>query len=96
MSSQQDISCGLEGNLQHSPGEKEAGSEALEQDVGDRVEGVSNEENRERHVVLRIRHMQVLLETFDLRIANVGSIQEAGLSRQIMSGRAPKVKTVLT
>lgn len=58
-------------------GEEDAGCESLEQGVGGGLEdGVADEEDGERHVVVGPAHLEVIFHAGETRIANVGSVKE--------------------
>ena len=62
----------------HDERDEDSRTKALEQDVGQRLEdGVGNEEDRERGIVGAVRQVEVSQQTIDLRISDVGSVQEA-------------------
>lgn len=61
----------------HDQRNEDAGSHALEEDVGQGLgQGVGNEEDGESGVVLAIRHVEVLLQAIEFRVSDVGSIEE--------------------
>ena len=62
----------------HSDGwDKDAWTEPLQQDVGKRFKyGIDQEEDGESDVILAAAHIQVFLEPLNLRIADIGAVQE--------------------
>jgi len=66
----------------HDHGNKDAGSQPLEQDVGKRFEeGVRDEEYGQSGIVLPVGHAKIFLQTIDFRISNVGPIMKWSVLR---------------
>jgi hypothetical protein len=62
----------------HDSGEEDGGSQALEQDVGQRLEeGVGDKEDAETHIVLPVLHVKAIDQPTNFGIADVGAVNEA-------------------
>lgn len=62
----------------HDDGNKDGGAGSLEQEIGQSLEnGIGDEEDCERRIVLRRRHGNVLGEVGHLGVADVCAIEEA-------------------
>lgn len=61
----------------HDGGDEDAGLEPFQQDISERLEeGVGYEEDGERGVVVSTSHVQVLLQSVEPCVADIGSIEK--------------------
>jgi hypothetical protein len=61
----------------HDGGYEDAWSQPLEQDIGKGLEQrIAHEEDGERSIVLSVSHFQILLQTIDLGISDIRSVEE--------------------
>ena len=78
---------------QHDDRDEDAGSEAFQQDVGQRFKaGVGDEEDGEACVVLASRDMQTRLESIEFGIANIRSVEEADEVEEAEPGNEAEVE----
>jgi len=61
----------------HDSGQPPARAQLLEEQIAGHLEGgVAEEENSQAEVVLVARHVQILLQALDLRVADVAAVEE--------------------
>ena len=62
---------------QHDYREKDGGFELLQKNLSDRFEdGIRDEKDRQRVVILIVRHLQVLLQAVDFGVSDVCSVEK--------------------
>jgi len=80
----------------HDSGYEYTGSEALEEDVGERLEaGVGDEEDGQGSVVLTVGHSEIGLKTIYLRITNVGTVEEGAQVEEAELGKVRVGRRIL-